>query len=215
MEKLKNLIGNYARWKELDLYIDRIEVSETTDFSLSLENAKALLESIAKEICIHNGVVLGRAESFNSTLKKAFVSLGYSNDDLVNQISRSLANIAQQMGNLRNEIGTTSHGRALNEIQERNNRVDDFTKEFLIDSTVLVACFLIRNFEQDTTINLTSDEELLVYEECDDFNQEWDEHYAETTMGSYSFLASEILFNLDYNDYVKEYKAFLLEPPAL
>ena len=97
----------------------------------------------------------------------------------------------------------------------RNDRVDEFTKEFLIDSTILLACFLIRNFEKDTTITISSDEELFIYEECDDFNHTWDEVYDEIVMGNYKFLASEILFYLDYNDYVKEYKAFILEPPEL
>lgn len=148
-------------------------------------------------------------------MKKAFVALGYTNDDLVRQISGALANIAQQMGTLRNEIDIHAHGKSLDEIRERNKRVDDFTKEFLIDSTELVACFLIRNHEIDTPISTDEITESILYEDCADFNQEWDDFYGEISIGSYTFFPSEILYTLDYNDYVKEYNAFKLEPPEL
>lgn len=215
MEKLKALIGQHSRWQPLGLYVSRIETHIETDFSLSLENAKALLESISKEICNHHGVTLGGSESFNAVLKKAFTAFSYGSNDLTTQISTSLSNIAQQMGNLRNEIGTTSHGKSLNEIVERNNRVNEFTKEFLIDSTVLVACFLIRNFEQENPIFSVVKEDTLAYEQCELFNQEWDDIYGEFSMGNYSFSASEILFGLDNSAYTAEYKAYKAEQSEL
>jgi len=215
MEKLRTLIVQYHSWKDLEDYVSRIEGFAEEDFSVALGAAKSLLETIAKEICKQNEVETGSGEKIGSLLKKAFVALGYANDDLVRQISGALANIAQQMGTLRNEIDIQAHGKSLDEIRERNKRVDDFTKEFLIDSTELVACFLIRNHELDTPIVATESEEQLVYEICVDFNQEWDDVYGEISMGQYTFLASEVLFSLDYNDYVKEYKAFMLEPPEL
>ena len=215
MEKLKLLIEQHRRWQDLELFVSRIEATLETDFSQSLENAKALLESISKEICDHYQIALNNTESFNGLLRKAFTSLGYGSTGLVNQISTSLANIGQQMGNLRNEIGTTSHGRTLEEIRNRNSRVNEFTKEFLIDTTVLVACFLIQNFEKDSPIITDSSEQRLDYDKCEDFNQEWDNIYGGFPMGSYSFLASEILYWTDYNDYEKEYKLFQAEPPEL
>jgi ABC-type bacteriocin/lantibiotic exporter with double-glycine peptidase domain len=51
------------------------------------------------------------------------------------------------MGELRNEIGLTSHGKSLEEIKQRNNNIDLLTREFLIDTVELVSVFLIRNFE--------------------------------------------------------------------
>jgi hypothetical protein len=80
-------------------------------------------------------------------LKKAFSSIGYANSNLVNQISSALATIGQEMGELRNEIGLTSHGKSLEEIKQRNNNIDLLTREFLIDTVELVSVFLIRNFE--------------------------------------------------------------------
>ena len=209
MDKLKIVIKEYGRWSELSTYIERIETHIEIDFSHSLENAKALLETIGKEICTANIVELGSKPSINSVLKKAFSSLGYANSNLVNQVSSALATIGQQVGELRNEIGLTSHGKSLEEIKQRNSKVDLLTREFLIDTVELVSIFLIRNFE--SRHDRTASESLidtLDYWEAEDFNESWDDSFSEFAMGDYSYPASEILFNVDKQAYVNEYKAF-------
>lgn len=213
MDKLRSTIAQYSRWKELDLYIERIEVHLESDFSISVENAKALLESIGKEICKDKKVELPPTASINAVLKKSFCALGYSNENLVNQVSGSLANIAQQLGNLRNDISPTSHGRSLDDLRDRNTRVDILTREFLIDSTLAVAVFLIRAFEERKTLAIVieheaAEAELLQYNEEEDFNESWDEAYGEFEMGEYSYTASEILFHLDYKAYEAECRVF-------
>ncbi|VVH66654.1 hypothetical protein BSPLISOX_264, partial [uncultured Gammaproteobacteria bacterium] len=152
---------------------------------------------------------LGATPSINRVLKKAFSSIGYANSNLVNQISSALATIGQKMGELRNEIGLTSHGKSLEEIKQRNNNVDSLTREFLIDTVELVSVFLIRNFE---TKHLRTAHETLTdsldYLEEEDFNESWDDSFGEFVMGDYSYPASEILFNVDKQAYVNEYKSF-------
>jgi len=196
MNKLKEVIQEYGRWSALSTYVDRIETHIEIDFSHSLENAKALLESIGKQICIDNGVDLGTNPSVNAVLKKAFTSMGYANSNLVNQVSSALATIGQQVGELRNDIGLTSHGKSLEEINERNNKVDILTREFLIDTVELVSVFLIRNFETKTErASAELLEDTLDYWEAEEFNESWDDSFGEFTMGDYSYPASEILFN--------------------
>jgi len=214
MQKLRSTIDQYSRWSELSIYIDRMEAHLESDFSHSLENAKALLEAIGKEICKVRGVELKADSSINGVLKNAFSAIGYTNTNLVNQISSALATIGQQVGELRNEIGATSHGRSLDEIRERNNKVDLLTREFLIDSTLVVAVFLIRAFEDRKEIEKppmveAQTEEKLEYLETTDFNDFWDDLFGEFMMGNYSYTASEILFNVDYKAYKAEYAAFL------
>ena len=46
MEKLRKVIEEYGRWEGLTTYINRIEAHMASDFGHSLENAKALLETI-------------------------------------------------------------------------------------------------------------------------------------------------------------------------
>ena len=135
--------------------------------------------------------------------------LGYSNTDMVNQISGSLANIGQQIGNLRNEISPTSHGKPLDELADRNDKIDLLAGEFLIDSTMLIAVLLIRTFENDNPRKTVEDQ--LDYLDAQDFNDFWDETFNEFVMGEYSYPASEVLFNVDYDAYKTEHAAFLEE----
>ena len=135
--------------------------------------------------------------------------MGYANSHLVNQVSSALATIGQQVGELRNEIGLTSHGKSLEEIKQRNNKVDLLTRAFLIDTVELVSVFLIRNYE--TKHQRTAHEtpvDSLEYMEAEDFNESWDDSFGEFIMGDYSYPASEILFNVDKQAYINEYKAF-------
>jgi hypothetical protein len=210
MERLKNIIAQYGRWSELTTYTERIEAHMAADFSHALENAKALLETIGKEICDAKQIDLGKTPSINAVLKNAFVAIGYNKDDLVAQISGSLANIGQNIGNLRNEISPTSHGKSLEELKERNNKVDELTRDFLIDSTVIVAVFLIRAFENENPrIKPAAVEAKPLYPEFEVFNDYWDDSFGEFEMGSYSFPASEILFYVDNKAYMTEQQAFV------
>lgn len=210
MNKLKAVIQEYGRWSELSTYIERIESHIEIDFSHSLENTKALIEAIGKEICKQNGVDLADNSTINGVLKQTFKSMGFTNADMVQQISQSLANIGQKIGDLRNDIGTTAHGKTLDEIKERNNKVDIITREFLVDTVETVAVFLIRNFEiQHKRKAHEVLEDFLEYSKAEEFNESWDDSFGEFTMGDYSYLASEILYNVDKQAYVNEYKAFI------
>lgn len=209
MERLKNVIDQYGRWSNLAIYTNRIEGHLSTDFSHAVENAKALLESIGKEICSSKGVELGATPSTNSVMKKAFTAIGYPNENMVTQISTALATIGQQMGNLRNEIGITSHGKGLEELKARNDNIDELTKQFLVDTTVIVAAFLIRAYENENPRMATAPvDDKLLYNDNESFNEFLDNMYGEFVMGALSFPASEILFNVDFNAYQTELKAF-------
>ena len=143
MDKLKDKISQYGKWAAISTYIDRIETHLNSDFSISLENAKALLETIAKEICKLKGKELAENSSINAVLKNAFYAFGYTKDNMVLQISSALATIGQQIGDLRNEIGTSAHGKTLDELRNRNSAINELTQYFLINSVELIACFLI------------------------------------------------------------------------
>lgn len=209
MNKLKQVIEEYGRWSEISKYVERIEIHIDSDFSISVENSKALLESIGKDICRSNGVKLAKKISMNKVLKNAFSSMNYTNDSLVSQVSTALATIGQQVGNLRNEIGVTSHGKTLEEIEKRNDNIDLVTKGFLIDMVELVSVFLIRNFEVENT---KTPNELLIdslnYSKAGEFNEAWDDLFGVFSMGEYSYQASEILFYVDKQAYLTEYRAF-------
>jgi len=209
MERLNRIIEQYGRWTDLKDYTERIESHFHSDFSQSLENSKSLLETICKEICDSKGVEIGTTPSINQIIKKAFTAIGYPSSTPVTQISSALATIGQQIGELRNEIGRTSHGGTLEDLRERNSNIDELTKELLIDTTVSIASFLIRNFENENPRTLSiSSQKNMIYINNQDFNDSWDETFGEFMMGDYSYPASEILFNTDNEAYLTELKAF-------
>ena len=136
-------------------------------------------------------------------MKQCFGSMGFVNTSMVQQISSSLATIGQQFGNLRNEIGLTSHGKSLEEIKQRNDKVDILTREFLIDTIEAVCVFIIRNFEIKKAKQPKEEslEESLEYIEAEEFNEFWDDSFGEFSMGDYAYPASEILFYVDKKAY--------------
>ncbi|MDO9046473.1 MAG: abortive infection family protein [Methylobacter sp.] len=212
MDKLKLTIEQHGRWSYLIEYIDRIEGHIESDFSHALENAKALLESIGKEICDAKDVELRQNSSINGVIKQTCSALGFNSDGFEAQISGSLTNIGQQMGDLRNKIGIIAHGRTAQEMRERNDSIDMLTREFLIDSTLVVAVFLIRAFENENRPVL---KDRIDYSEATDFNDFWDESFGEFEMGDYSYIASEILYNVDYKAYETEHRAFTEAEPEI
>ncbi len=211
MERLKAIIEQHSRWQPLGEYIERIEGYSQSDFSLCVENAKSLLESIAKEICTQKARDYSNADNPGKLLKLAFGSLGYTENDTFRQIGQSIANIGQQMGNLRNEIGRTSHGRTLDELRNREEIVNSYSAEFLLLSVEIVASFLIQLFETDNP-RVPVEETIIEYNENNDFNDFWDELYGDFDMAEYSYSASEILYNLDPSAYETELNAFKLIP---
>ncbi len=213
MQKIRDTLALYSRWIELAPYVDRMEAHLESDFSLSVENAKAMLESIGKEICKAKGVELGNTPSINAVLKKAFVGMDYPAEGLVAQVSGALATIGQNVGELRNQISPTSHGKSLEELKDRNNKVDLLTCEFLIDSTVVVAVFLIRAFEERQGLSTLPKGEPEAfagpdYEAQQEFNDYWDGAFGDFTMGAYMYSASEILFRMDTSAYLAECEEF-------
>ena len=149
MEKLKSIIDQHGRWHPLLEYVRRIEAYQEADFPICIENAKSLLESIAKEICTQRSQAFSDDDGVGKVLKLAFASLGYDNTTAIRQIGGAIANIGQQMGILRNEIGATSHGRPLADLEARKVAIGKVSSDFLLVSTELVACFLIQLFETE------------------------------------------------------------------
>lgn len=214
MQKIRDTLAQYSRWDVVSVYVDRMEAHLEADFSTALENAKALLESIGKEICSAKAVVLEPTSPIQGVLKKSFGALGYPGDDMVRQVSTALATIGQNVGELRNQISPTSHGKPLDELRDRNNKVDLLTREFLIDSTLVVAVFLIRAFEERQVLAMPLSAATLVvddepsYDDNEDFNNCWDGLFSGISMGAYSFTPSEVLFGMDPQAYAAECKSF-------
>jgi hypothetical protein len=206
MDRLRLILDKHSRWQPLSEYIERIEGYRHSDFSICVENSKSLLESIAKEICGQKGQPLTGTEKVGRVLGLSFGCLGYPPSDTIRQIGTAIANVGHQMGTFRNQIGTTSHGKTLEELRSREGAIDSLTEEFLLTSTELVCCFLIEAFEADNPLNVPEIE--IDFDDNLEFNVFWDDQYGDFEMGDYSFGASAILFSLDPLAYQTELRAF-------
>ena len=195
MDKLRDIIGTYTKWQGLEIYINRIEGFRDDDFSVCVESAKSLLETVAKEICKCKDTEYSKQDGIGKILKLAFASLGYDTSNTAQQIAGAIANVGHQMGLLRNEIGAISHGKPLDELEKRKKTLDKASSEFLLLSTDLVCSFLIQLFESE---NPGPEEEVeLDFDDYPEFNEFWDEQFGSFEMANASFAASEILFRLD------------------
>lgn len=206
MDRLKAIIEQHSRWQPLVVYIHRIEGYGDNDFPLCIENAKSLLESIAKEICDKKNQAYAKEDSTGKILKLAFLSLGYGNKTIIHRIGTSISDIGHQMSTLRNEIGATSHGKTLDELEKRNDDINKTSSDFLLSSTELVCCFLIQSFETDNP-RKAEKESVVEFEANSEFNDFLDDLYGDFLMKDYSFTASEILFS-DPKAYATELTAY-------
>jgi hypothetical protein len=162
---------------------------------------------VAKEICTQRRQALNNNESVGKLLGLSFGCLGYPPTDTIRQIGTAIANVGQQMGIFRNEVGSTSHGKTLDQLSNRDKDISNLTGDFLINSTELVCCFLIEAFQTDNP--LVVPEEELTLTDNDDFNEYWDSIYGEFIMTEdYTYSASEILFYVDQTAYKSELNAY-------
>lgn len=219
MHRLEAVIEQFGRWSELRALTDRINAHLATDFSLCIENANSLLDTISKEICKEHGVDLGKNPKLKNTIKKAYGCMGHSGDSEITQISTSLSSIGQRLSELRNKDGLTAHGKTLEELRQRNEAYTELTREFLIDTVVTTAVFLIRSFEAESPLVIRVVEGVneqegttLNYLEHEGFNAIWDENFGDFIMADYSYPASEVLFNVDIEAYSTELRAHQESP---
>ena len=147
----------------------------------------------------------------NGIVKTSFSVLGFSTDEISTRISGSLASIGQVIGELRNDIGVTGHGRTVEELRQRNSKIDELTKDFLFDSIKTIIIFLIRSFEYKQLNKIDISEKEQENERNKEFDEFLDEIYGEFVMGDYSYTASQILFAVDSEAYQYARKNFEAE----
>jgi hypothetical protein len=201
LNQLKNLIETYGRWQALDIFISRIESNIHVDFSISIENSKSLLESISKQICSDKSCPLTGLESISKLVKIAFGQIGYEKKSHINVIAGSLTAITQELGELRNNVGTNSHGKTLEEIENRNNSLNEISKNFMLNTIESVACLMIHSYENENP-RVSHKKEKINYMDNENFNEDFDEIYGQFSIGNdYSYFASDIFYNLEYPAY--------------
>ena len=207
MDRLKKAIEQYPHWRALNLYVERIELARESNFPACIGAGKTLLESIAKEICKRRATDPGTSPTMAGVMKTAFKTLGLNKQDSMVQISTALATIAQNIGQIRNSIDTSAHGKVLADLDPQKAAINQYTSDFLVDSVDNVSVFLIHTYEhvrQDEENN-EAEPDYLNFEE---FNAQFDEEWGEVFIGDYSYQPSEVLFFVDRNAFDSEYAIY-------
>jgi hypothetical protein len=208
MERLKELIQEQSRWKDLEIYPTRIEAFLDNDFISAIENGKALIETICKTILDEQKESYEKNETINKLVSKTLFALGIFAKGQISKFGSGIVTALHNLGELRNKIGDTAHGKSLLEI--RKNKIEALSAGFLINSVELLACFLIEYYEFEFPTHKEKKERK--YEDFQTFNEYLDETYGNIQVADYKYLASEILFAVDETAYDFEFQKYLSEP---
>ncbi len=156
-------------------------------------------------MCKIKGVDLQSNINLPKLIKQSYEALGYEKKQPIAVITTSLFSAGQQMAELRNQVGVTSHGKTLNQLKERNSKVNELTKDFLIETTSIISTFLIKSIEaEEPYAKKNSDYSNMNYESNMSFNNDRDDRHGEFAMDEYSYTASEVLYNVDPAAYATE-----------
>lgn len=165
MDKLEKLINNYSRWTDLLDYIPRIEYQISHDLTAAIGSTKSLVESICKTILDHEKEGYNNDDNINKLVKKTIKSLKTENPDLISLFGNNLVSSMQNLGEIRNKIDESSHGKSL---LDKTQKIDLITASFLINSVETISCFLIEFYEIEHPRRKGEDE--FRFENLKDFN---------------------------------------------
>ena len=205
MKKLKEYIQGNDRWKPLEEFVNRILAYRDIQLPLCLENTKAIIDSICKEICkSKNHEITKSTPSSQDLISNALIAMGH-NLDKSSRLLSGLISVAQSIGELRNVYGQTVHGADMESLQKEYSETELLEKEIAIESTETIALLLIKTF--DTSLNYTPNLPI-IYHDNSDFNESLDEIWGSFTVSKFNYKASEILYNCDIDAYKEELKQF-------
>ena len=211
MERLRQLIAQYSRWKGLEEYCIRIDGYLTSDLSIAVENSKALLESVCKTILHEKAVEVGGNDSMQKLMKKTVGVFDSEHSEQLKQIGNSLVNISKNLAEVRNTVAKVSHGQHVDSLGQ--DVLDAMSATFLVNSTESVACFLIEFYER--VFPRKKPEPALLLEDHQEFNDYLDEEAFEPVQVlrqggelAYEYSASEVLFSVEPRAYLTELNAY-------
>ncbi len=204
MERLKELINNYGRWKNLSPYIIRIEYQISNDLTSAIGCTKSLLESICKTILDHEKVEYLQTDNINKLAKKTIQSLKIEKFDKISLFGNALVTSIHNIGELRNEMDESSHGKSL---LDKTQKLDLITASFLINSAETIACFLIEFYEIEHPRKKVEDE--LSFKELQEFNDYIDKEHGYVEIAKIPYATSEALFATDRTAYKDQYRKYL------
>lgn len=219
MDSLKSLITrNLDQFPEFEYYIPIIEKAERNQEphpDIAIECCLSLIQGISKTIILRldpkankNELEAGKVSNqFKQAAKFIKVNDDIFEDGFINQCS----NLAKTIGELRNARGDISHGRAVPKILQSDIEL----ARLIIDITDSILRYTLGSFfaidldkkAKDLERIAQEEEDLIKYEDNQEFNDLLDEEYPLDG----KLLYSQALFTLYQEDYNVRLQAFLYE----
>ena len=201
MDKFKAEIHRVKRHKleYYDSHLTLIEAYIDEKPDISIETCKALIEGLSK-LALHmlnqEPLESQKSEDVQSLFKRALKELqkgrGFSDIDLVNRAG----SVVHYIGELRNEHGDISHGRA--SLKDQVNDAD--FADFIIGITDSLCTYMLRRLDQLAEVELQ-------YEDNPEFNAFLDEAYPLGNGVRYS----KALFDQELETYEIELGDYIIE----
>ena len=188
MDRLKEIANNYSRWKDISTHINRIEYQINDDFTSAIGSTKSLLEAICKTILDHETTEYDKNDNVNKLIKKTIKALRIENHDQISLFGNSLVTSMQNLGEIRNRIDDSSHGKSL---LDRNKKIDSITASFLVNSSEMIACFLIEFYEIEHPRKRGENE--FEFQEMKEFNDYLDDQHGSVEIAQIPYSTSEAL----------------------
>ena len=204
MDRLKEIVNNYSRWINLSTQITRIEYQINDDLTSAIGSTKSLLESICKTILDHETKEYDKNDNVNKLIKRTIQALRIENPDQISLFGNSLVTSIQNLGELRNRIDESSHGKSL---LDKNKKIDSITASFLINSSETIACFLIEFYEIEHPRKKGENE--FNFQEMKEFNDYLDDQHGNVEIAKIPYSTSEALFAVDITAYKDEHRKYL------
>lgn len=193
MQYLRELCNQNKKWKPLEVNILRIETYLHTDGVMVLENCKAMVESVCKEILTDLNEAYSHNESIQNLVSKTCKKMKCISN--ITELTRSFVTVCQRLGEFRNSFATISHGQPMQLITQNQNKLVGASMIFLVTTIEQLIIFLITVYQDEYPIHVQS---ILRYEDNQEFNSVFDEQNEVIEIGQYGpYRPSEILFYID------------------
>lgn len=203
MDKLKGIINNYSRWRDLSSHLTRIEYQIGNDIPAAIGSTKSLLEAICKTILDYEKIAYQEKDKINTVVTKTIKSLKIENANPIDSLANHLINSINALGILRNKIDESSHGKSL---LANKPQIDSITATFLMNSAETIACFLIEFYEIEHPRKKGEDE--FDFQKMQEFNDYLDDQHGSVEIANIPYATSEALFAVDITAYKDEYRKY-------
>lgn len=199
MKKTQSFIDSNAKWQPLSDYVLRIESYRERSPGLVIENCKSLIESIFKTILVE---VESKSED---DLKNCDIGNLYRQvREILFFEKRGYCNIigsfSSAISEFRNKLGETSHGKDIYTLKNTRKALADDEIHFLLSTTDNIAFFLL-SYYKNLYPAYAEKKRKLVYEDCKEFNEWFDETQEQVIVGGVSLSPSRVLFDGDIEAY--------------